>query len=71
MTKREKRLEAALVRIRAAANEMYPDTGNNSQRQRAHIKRESFTRGALWWRYLEAVDSADASRALCDKEAEK
>lgn len=59
LSKRERRLRAAVVRIEERASELYPDAGDEVTRKWARVKRHAFVAGALYWRYKDQQFAGD------------
>lgn len=74
LSKRERRLRAAVVRIEERALEMYPDAGDEKARKWARAKRHAFVAGALFWRYKDqqfAAEGAEMRRQQSEEDKAK
>ena len=71
LSKRERRLRAAVARIEERALELYPDAGDESARKWARAKRHAFVAGALFWRYKDqqfAAEGAEMRRQQSERD---
>lgn len=71
LSKRERRLRAAVIRIEERALELYPDAGDEITRKWARAKRHAFVAGALFWRYKDqqfAAEGAEMRRQQSERD---